>query len=227
MSGDAKDLQARLKALLPLRWFADTSPNLDALLSGLATPLAWIYSQIRNVTQQARISTATGSWLDLVAKDFFGNSVARLEGEMDPSYRSRIKYRLFRPAATRKAVMDAVEYLTGHAPWIFEPAKSSDTGCYGAGSASPAGIVATAGYGIAGGWGSLSLPFQFFAIIDRPIISGLSSLPGYSVSAAGYGVGQCAYADLALLPGALSDLDILDFVREVLPVGVTAWVRIR
>src|SRR4051794_40400998 len=112
MLGDAKDMQRRLRALLPARWFADQAPNLDGVLQSLATPWAWIYQFVQYVGQQARLATASDGWLDLIALDFLGHAIGRSLREPDVKFRRRIQYFLLRPAATRGAVFSAIEHLT-------------------------------------------------------------------------------------------------------------------
>ena len=88
MTGDPADIVSRLWAVLPKRWFAEQSPNLSALLLGIATPWAWLYNFITYVATQTRVSTATDTWLDLIACDFFGNLLGRKPNESDFSYRN-------------------------------------------------------------------------------------------------------------------------------------------
>ena len=226
MLGDALDLRHRLRALLPARWFADVAPNLDALLGAMGVPWSWLYASIGNVELQARLSTATGQWLDMIARDFFGSAVPRLDNEGDGSYRARIKNRLFQPSGSREAVSRVVEYLTGSEPWIFEPRNTADTGGYGHTGDAGVGPYCGLAYGSLGGWGSLALPFQFFMIVRRPIVPGMSSLPGYSTPLAGYGSHATAYSDVGLRPGAVSDQQILRSIVARLPANAVSWVKI-
>jgi len=226
MVGDLTDLVGRLRALLPGRWFGDVTPNLDGLLQSIATPWSWLYASVQFVIEQTRIATATGQWLDLIGGDFFGTTLLRFNGENDARYRSRIQYRLFRHAATRQAVAHAVEHLTGSQPAIFEPANPADTGAYSNGVADEPGTGMGVAYCVAGGWGSLAMPHQFFLTMKRPAITGLASVAGYRDVASGYGVGSGSYVDLGLAPGGLTDEDLLAAVSELLPVCTVAWVRL-
>jgi hypothetical protein len=224
MLGDVADITGRLRAVLPGRWFPDVTPNLNALLGCLATPWSWLYGLIQYVIQQSRIGTASGPWLDLVGLDFFGATLERGVGEADDAYRSRIQWALLQGAATRPAVLSAMTHLTGSSPIIFEPARAADTGAYGA-----SGFVQTGlnlAYGRAGGWGSLSLPYQFFATVTRPRIQGVSAIGGYGTSTGGFGVGAIAYVDLAMLVGNVSDSDIAAGLSSVLPLDTIAWLRL-
>ena len=80
MTGDQQDMLARLRAVLPTRWFPDSAPVLDGLLSGLASGWSWVYQQLQYVKAQTRIATATDIWLDIIADDYFGSSLARRTG---------------------------------------------------------------------------------------------------------------------------------------------------
>jgi hypothetical protein len=75
MTGDKSDILSRLKSVLPARWFGDTTPNLDAVLTGLAAAWTGLYELLVNVRTLTRIATATGIFLDISSSDYFGNSL--------------------------------------------------------------------------------------------------------------------------------------------------------
>jgi hypothetical protein len=226
MLGDVADIRARLRAVLPSRWFGDHSPNLDTILTCLATPWAWLYSLIQYTRSQTRFKSATGQWLDLISLDFFGQSLRRRDGEADDTFRKRILFAVIQEAATRSAISSNLDYLTGSLPQIFEPTNSGDTGAYGAGSNSLETCSFGLAYGVVGGWGNLQLPYQFFVNVRRPLIQGISWLAGYGTGSGGYGTGMIAYVDLALLGGTVSNEDIeISLVRSI-PVTTTAWLRV-
>lgn len=222
MQGDQADILFRLKQVLPLQWFPDSTPVLDTVLSGVAYAWAWVYQALQVVECQARISTAQGIWLDLIAEDFFGSLLSRRIGESDAAYCTRIKLELVRERGTRAAALSVLSDLTGRSPQIFEPANTADTGGYGSRSGGGGGF----GYGISGGWGSLALPLQFFLTAYRPVGQGIATVPGWGCSAGGYGEGSLEYADLSMMQGQITDADISAAVVSVLPVGTTAWLRI-
>ncbi len=226
MRGDLSDFVSRLRSVLPKRWFADQAPHLTAVLTSLATPWVWLYDLLSYVVLQTRISTATGNWLDLIALDFFGSNLIRQSDESDSSYRSRILNTVLRGGATRPAVSAYIQLLTGSEPRIFEPARCSDTGSYSTLANGPLPPASGLGYGVAGGWGNLSLPFQFFVSISRPPTPVVGMLAGYGVNAGGYGQGSVAYVDLSLLPGQLTDETIQKDLSSLLPVNTVAWLQI-
>jgi hypothetical protein len=222
MTGDQQDMLARLRAVLPPRWFADSAPVLDGLLSGLASGWTWAYQQLQYVKAQTRLATASDIWLDMIANDFFGSHLLRRPGQSDEAFRTHIQKELFRERGTRSAIVSTLRDLTGRAPLVFEPARTADTGGY----ASLSGSGGGAGYGCAGGWGSLALPFQCFITAYRPTGSGISTVTGWGGPAAGYGRGTIEYANLDMVQGQVTDDDIYAAVAGVLPVAVIGWTSI-
>ena len=226
MLGDLADVVGRLRAVIPTRWFSDQSPNLSALLTGLATPFVWLFGLIQYAAAQTRLSTSTGFWLDLFAYDYFSDELMRAPGESDLSFSYRIKGALFQEAATRSALASSIMLLTGEQPTLFEPARPFDTGAYGGSLSSASGTVPSLAYGQRGGWGSLKMPYQFFVSVPRPPTPRVANLAGYTCPAAGYGRGQISYVDRASLSGNISDDEIRRKICKSLPVNATAWLRI-
>ena len=214
--GDQQDMLRRIKAVLPARWFADTSPVLDGVLSGLAAGWAWLYGLLAFVMAQTRIATATGVWLDMIARDCFGTRLSRRGAQSDDAFRTRIQRELLRERGTRGAISAVLQDLTGRPPVIFEPARAADTGAYG---------LAT-GYGMAGAWGSLNLPYQCFVTAFRPHGNGIAQISGWGAPAGGYGRGALEYASLDMVQGQVTDEDINAAIAGVLPVATVAWTRI-
>jgi hypothetical protein len=215
--GDGADLIGRIRRLLP-PWFADASPLLVALLTAPATAFSFIYQLIAYAQLQTRVRTATGGWLDLIAQDFFGETARRQAGQSDTSFRNTIIVNLFRERATRRAVTQVITGLTGSTPAIFEPSRIQDTGAY----ATPA-----MGYGVAGAYGSLLLPFQAFVVAKRPVGSGIPSVAGWGISAGGYGrPSQAEWASLASIAENITDNDIYAALDGVKPVGIILWARV-
>ncbi len=211
MTGGTDDMLSRLRAVLPQRWFGDTTPVLDSLLTGLATGWAILYSLLQMVVAQARIATASGSFLDMISTDFFGVLLPRRPTELDDPFRVRIQQELFRERGTRAGLETILTELTGRAPVIFEPARSSDTGGYSTGGL---------GYDVAGGWGSLALPFQVFVTAYRPHGAGITAVGGYNTG------GPREYASLAMVPTPVSDADIYAAAASVMPAATICWTAI-
>ena len=217
MTGDKADIQRRLQAMLP-PWFGDTFPLLGAVLGGLATALAFIYGLITYAALQTRILTATGGWLDLIAYDFFGSALVRQTNQADGSFRAQIISGLFRERATRPGMIKVLTDLTGQPPIIFEPTRPLDTGAYGG-----PGL----GYGVAGGYGSILLPFQCFITAFRPIGVGIANVAGYGISAGAYRTpSQSEYVSLDMITNSVSDADIFAAIDATKPVATIPWTRI-
>jgi hypothetical protein len=225
MTGDQQDVISRLKAVLPVRWFADVSPVLDGLLAGLSWAWSWALALLAYARLQTRIATATDVWLDMIAQDFFGHRIVRRPGQQDDAFRRRVLLELVRERGTRAGVAQVLSDLTGRAPIIFEPARTTDTGAYGSlltDAPSGGGLA----YGAAGGWGSLALPFQAFVTAFRPLGSGIAGVIGWGSTQAGYGAGPVEYASLDMLAGAVTDADIYASIADVMPVSAIAWTAI-
>lgn len=221
--GDQADIFARLKRMLPTRWFGsatDPAPIVDAVLTGIAVVLSFIYSLYAYAKLQTRINTATDGWLDLISADFFGTDLPRAAGQSDDSFRNAIKARLLREKATRNAIIFALTTLTGRAPVICEPWRPLDTGAYG---------VGTTGYGVNGFYGSLVHPCQAAVIAFRPHgAQGLANVAGYGIPTAGYGVGsQAEYASLSAFNGGVADSDIFAAIDAVKMEGTIIWATIK
>lgn len=222
MVGDIQDITTRIKSVLPQSWFSDSAPVLDAVIGGIASAWSWLYGLLEYVSQQARIATASDVWLDIVAQDFFGQDLVRRAGEGDASLRHRIQLEIFRERATRAAVGLVLSDLTGRMPEIFEPTRPADTGAYGGANVATVGLA----YGLAGGWGSMLLPFQCFVTAYRPIGTGIATVAGWGIPVGAYGFGAIEYATADMVAGQVTDQDITRAVASVIPTATTAWLRI-
>jgi hypothetical protein len=219
MTGDQPDILARIKSTMP-RWFADVTPYLDALLSGLAKAWANNYTLYAYAKLQTRIKTASDGWLDLIAGDFFGSRIYRKANQTDASFRANIIANLFRERATRAGLIRVLTDLTGRVPVIIEPQQPADCGGYG---------IPTTGYGVAGYYGSQLLPSQCFVIAYRPLSAGIPNIAGYGNSPAAYGVASQGgeYASLSMLQGQVLDSDIYAAIDSVRPVASVIWTTIK
>ncbi len=171
-TGSCADMVSRMRAVLPPSWFPLTAPGatssatpvLDGVLSGIGCGWAYCHALIQFVAQQSRISSATGSFLDMICVDFFGTTIKRMSNEVDDRFRGRIGANLLLPRATRLAVSQAISALLGAAPTLFEPFRAADTGGYGGTAAAGAG--GGGGYATAGmRLGSSILPFQYLVAV--------------------------------------------------------------
>jgi hypothetical protein len=216
LPGDLQDMLYRLKATLPARWFQGATPILDGVLNGLANNWTQLFALLNFTRRQTRLATATDSFLDGISHDVLGSRLPRRITEPDALYRRRIAKEIVRERGTRTAVIAALVDLTGRAPIVFEPTRPADTGAWNG----------PLGYGAAGGWGSLMLPYQCFVTAYRATGSGIASVAGYGVAAGGYGLGAIEYAGLSMLTGQVTDTDISRAITGVMPTATIAWTRI-
>lgn len=83
-----------------------------------------IKTAIDYMTDQIYLSTTTGIWLDMWGKDLA--KLTRKVQESDEAFRARIILTLFRKKVIRKAIIQAVEIITGRPPVeIFEPIRDT------------------------------------------------------------------------------------------------------
>lgn len=224
-TGDQNDQLSRIKATTPSTWYPSVSPIADALRSGFANVSAWIYGLITYTRLQTRIATATDGWLDLIAFDFFGRRMIR-GSRTDALFRSAITTELFRPRQTRQSIINILTGLTGKAPVIFEPARPQDTGGYAPGPTGD-GRGYGLGYRVAGGYGSLLMPYQILVTAYRPHLAGIPTVIGYRGPAGGYSIPSTfEYGSLSMIQGAVTDAAIYSAVDNVRAAGITAWVAI-
>lgn len=223
-TGDNTDMVARLQAMLPSAWFSTNAPVKDAVLAGIGRMHAQIYALAAYVKLQGRVGSASDVFLDIAARDYTGTRVTRRLYENDESFRPRLSAALLPSGATRVAMMARLASLTATAPKIFEPTQPMDTGAYGYGGL---------GYGVAGGYGSLALPFQAFVSVKRPVSQGVPYWAGYNGNAStppyapgGYNLGLIAYSDITEAFGGVTDADIYQAIADVQPLGAVAWTKI-
>lgn len=216
-TGDSADILARVKRVLPARWFAWVAPIRDAILGGLADGAAWNYSWITYAKLQTRIRTATGPWLDVASFDFLGSILPRRKAETDPAFSTRIIKEILRERQTRRGILQMLLDLTGNAGTVQEPWNPLDWGGYGLGMC---------GYGQAIGYGSLQYRNQIFVKAVRPNGGGIPNIAGYGTTGAGYGVGPIAYSDLSQILAPVTDAEIYRRIAQTVAAGITAWTDI-
>lgn len=217
--GDQTDIYRRLRGYLP-PWFGDEAetPIINGLLNGLAYAGSYVYGLLSYARLQTRIKTATDGWLDMIAADFFGSSLQRAANQSDASFRARIIVNLFRERATRNGMIKVLEDLTGRTPTIIEPTRPADTGVYGG---------PLIGYGAAGAYGSLLMPYQCFVIAYRPLGTGIPSVAGYGISTGAYSTpSQSEWASLSMIQDGVTDEDIYAAIEATRPVATTVWTNI-
>jgi hypothetical protein len=243
--GDQADFQGRLRALLPAAWFGDTYPVLDLVLAGIGNALATIYLLIAFTRAQTRLATTQGGFVDLWANDYLGASIIRLPQETDTAFKTRTQWTITAPRGTKAALKEMLEFLTGNAPRVIEPANTGDTGGW-------AGPLGTEGGGLfawddgsglvgAGAWGSMLLPYQLFITVYRPALQASASLGGWTGALGTEGdalggwsgaapytsdSGSLAFTDDDMVAATLTDAFLLSAVYAWMPAGSIAWVNL-
>jgi hypothetical protein len=80
---------------------------------------------------------------------------------------------------------------------------------------------------MAGGYGSLVLPAQFFMTAFRPAGSGIPNVAGYGSPSSGYNTpSRGEWASLSQVQGAVTDSDIYETIAATVAEGVTAWTQL-
>ena len=215
-TGSSDDILARIKLILPKRWFAYDAPLRDAILGGVCDGAAWCYSLITYARLQTRLATATGPWLDILANDYLGTYLQR-NGLTDGAFRAVIRSTILQERVTRAGMVNALTNLTGATPFVFEPWNTGDTGAYNRYNFA---------YGKSGGWGSMQLPGQVFLRVRRTSGSGVANVGGYGSYAGGYGVGSIEYVGGEVEQTGITDAIIYQVIETTKPTGVTVWTQI-
>jgi hypothetical protein len=214
--GDRADMLARMRETFPAGWVPDVAPNLDRLLTGPAELYAKSWDQLQAVYGQDRLATASGEQLNLLANDYFQGRLYRKDAETDTHFRGRISRELLRERATRAGLIAELLSLTGVKPDIFEPGNTTDTGGYDIGGC---------GYDVAGGYGSMDMPFQVLITAYRPASGGVPGVDGYDGSIGGYDMGAIEYISDADFQG-IPDQEIRDAVLDCMPISHIALLHI-
>lgn len=228
-------MAARMAAVLPARWFPPLAeaPVLRGLLTGIGQAWAWCYAVLGRMRSEARIATASGVFLDMVALDFFGAALQRRASEGDDEFRLRLQRSLLRERATRAGVVAAVALEASGRATVFEPSRPGDTGGYG--GTVNCELGGGFGYGVTGlAYGSLSIPFQIFVDVERaPDVGAFAGVAGYGGALlaegvpAGYGSGRAAYGSGGLAALSATEADVASAIANAVPVGTLAWMRVR
>lgn len=227
MRGDQADVFARIKNLLP-NWFgqdAAPTPILDGLLQAPAAVLSFVYSLYQYARQQTRIATASDGWLDLIAQDFYGDTLPRQSGESDSAYRARIQANLFPPSNTIAAISASLTQITGMEPRIVEPWRPALTGVWDG----------AAGQGMAF-WDvdNAATPFRWTdgqrgALYIDVVVEPLATLNGYEMPAwdvapGGWDTYSSSFIDLGA-SSVFARSQLIVAVRKLKAAGVQAFIK--
>ncbi|MBR0693690.1 hypothetical protein [Bradyrhizobium lablabi] len=217
------DIVARVKKLIPHRWFRWVAPYRDAIIGGLADSAAWNFTLIAYAKAQTRLATAYGIWLDIFCYDFLGGALTR-SGLQDDSFRAVIRATILQERVTRAGMSNAVTRITGLVPLIFEPWNTGDTGGY---AHQASGVISGGqfGYGVGnGGYGNMNLPAQVLMQVHRSAPSGVPGVDGYDGTIAGYGAGAIEYVGSTTQLEGITDALIYNQINMTKPTGSIAWI---
>lgn len=222
-TGDQGDVFKRLKDLLPNGWFTGDTPILDGLMWGAAYALSFVYTLWAYAKLQTRIKWATDGWLDMIAADFFGDTLLRKTGQADSSFRNRIIINMFRGRGTRPAMIQVLEEITGNTPDIFEPNRPLDTGALN----SPL----SKGYCGVARMGSMAVPYTAMITAYRPAAVGTAAGGAFcaapKVAALNKPLASSYTNSLSLVTLTATDEDIYEAISAVRPAGTIMWTAIK
>lgn len=88
------------------------------------------------------------------------------------------------------------------------------------------GVGTNYAYGMAGGYGSLQLPYQSFVNVRRGAEQGVAGVDGYGGNIGAYGAGAIEYITPEIVGGNFTDADIYDAIANTVAAGYVAWVQI-
>ncbi|MDR3538816.1 MAG: hypothetical protein P4L71_20135 [Acetobacteraceae bacterium] len=195
-TGSQADFVNRMLSVLPGTWFPDSSPVLVGVLSGIANIWASLYALLQWVIAQARISTATGVTLDMVAVDFFGSTLTR-GGMTDTAFRSAILAGILRQGGIRAGMIAQLTSLTGTAPVIIESERPADTGVLGG---------SNVGIGYAGG--------------------GTGYSTSQATAGVGYwGTRDPEQVFIRVTPGSATSAEVFSTIKTMQAAGSVVWVN--
>lgn len=91
---------ATFDVLVQQNIFENDSKLFDALTLSLGYGFSKAYNDVLAVQNQLYLQTATGTELDLIAQDYFGDFVTRSLGQSDSSFRKELQASFFKPEIT-------------------------------------------------------------------------------------------------------------------------------
>lgn len=215
-TGDTTDIAARIAATLP-PWVPTSLPIINAVLTGIAKGFAHVYRLLQFMRTQARISTATGGFLDLISADYFGTNMLRRKGEPDPVFQARLKKELLRPRVTLAALKQMLIDLTGRVPSIIVPGAPGNIGAWD---------IGTFAFDTAGCWITAAVGPQIFITAFRPIGNGVPLVSGFDSYGGAWDTPNFCWIDLSQITGDLTDAEITAQILRTVAAGIDAEITI-
>ena len=211
----------RIAANLPPGWAgsdAVQSGLVSSMLLSFGTELAAVLQELQYAANAQRLQTETYPELDLASQDYLGTLLPRPNGMGDLDYADLIIAHLFRSAATRQAISNALTLLTGYTPRMLEPWNIYDTGSFDNNSYIDVDTVANPAR-----LGDGSLVYQGFIETPPPTVAAIG--PSNVVQTMDDG----AYWDVpGYFCGTLSQASaqsVYDLINTIRAYGTTCWVK--
>lgn len=213
---------ARIADLFPRGWCSEDARqggNVHSLLLSVGNELRIVQQEVQYALAAQRIGTSTFPELDFASIDFLGNAVPRGPGQTDGAFAAGIIAALFKAAATRPALQNALAALTGYVPRMLEPWSVVDTGAWRNRSYWNVDTISNPAR-----WGNGGLRYQGFIEAAPP------SIPAIGANNPIRCWGDSAYWNqpgyfFGIIP-PINTNAINDTVNNLRAYGTTVWVKL-
>lgn len=212
----------RLLANFPRDWSGSAARekggNLYGFFKAMGIPLDHLLKLIIYTQKGIYVQYAEGEALDTVARDYFGDLVARTNGESDSSFRDRLIAEILSPKQTVAAIKRAVQAFTGYEPIVTEPWNPVGAAYFDANSFYDVDTNDNPGKYL-----DSTLRYQFFVDAKLPGYTNNGGQPVYGYdSFCAFDVPQCPYFEPDL--NWFKTIQKLDeLIVRTKPAGTIAW----
>lgn len=225
----ALEFANRMRGVMPMSWLGtpDETPVINGLFKGWGATHRKVHDDVARLQSGFYLHTATGTALDALAADYFGDALTRrrlpIAGtsesvpESDASFRARIKQALLLPAGTPRGMRQAIQAAMGFTDSqaltniILEDATFLSAGSTGGWA--PGGTLDP---GPPGGTGTL-------------VIGTGPEAPGYGQIVSGVIQAMESYITIMKTPEQTWDAnrisEVLHVINDVRPLGSRVFVR--
>lgn len=211
----------RIADLFPRDWSSDDAKqngNVFAAFLAVGNKMRDVLQEIQYAAAAQRMQTETAPELDLASVDFLGNALPRPPGMSDADFAQLILNSLFKPAATRSALQNALTQLTGVVPRMLEPWNIFDTGVWGNISYWNVDTVANPAR-----WGNGGLRYQgFIETVGAPIPAIGTNNPILTWGTAYWNVPGYFFGIISA--NAAQSID--DLINRIRAYGTIVWIKV-
>lgn len=211
----------RLADLFPRGWASDDAKqtgNVYALLLSLGQQLTFLQGELQYALNAQRLGTETFPELDFASIDFLADGLPRPAGMSDALFAQAIIAQLFRPAATREALQNALTALTGFVPRMLEPWSVVDTGAWTNFSYWNVDTVANPAR-----WGNGGLRYQGFIETAPPSIPAIG--PNNPILTWGTAYWDVPGYFFGIIPPVQEDA-VDDLINTLRAYGTIVWLKL-